>query len=105
MKKRISIDAYLEKIAIFADDEYGRQVRDRFADNAGRSELAMLAAPSREEMVQLQKAVAIMTDNEKGAAEKLSDEQIEKIAADAKIDVGIFAIFMNGYALYCKRVS
>ena len=42
---------------------------------------------------------------EKQKAETLSDEQIHKIAADATIDAGILAIFVNGYALECKRVS
>ena len=35
----------------------------------------------------------------------LSDEQMQKIAVDASVDPGIFAIFVNGYALHCKRVS
>lgn len=65
----------------------------------------MLAAPSNEELEQLKKAVAIMTPSEKENAEKLTDEQIQRIAADAQIDAANFAIFMNGYALHCKRVS
>jgi hypothetical protein len=65
--------------------------------------LAMLACPSREEMQQLRKAVAIMTKAEKANAAGLSDEQIEKIAADAKIDQAVLAIFINGYMLFCKR--
>jgi hypothetical protein len=64
--------------------------------------LAMLACPNSDEMKQLRKAVAIMTPAEKANAAKLSDEQIEKIATDAKIDQAVFAIFINGYALYCK---
>jgi len=54
---------------------------------------------------QLKKAVAIMTTDEKQNADSLTDEQIQKIAVDARIDPGIFAIFINGYALHCKRVS
>ena len=80
-------------------------IRNNFKDMQGGSELAMLAAPTAEELEQLKKAVAIMTDDEKQNADFLTDEQIQKIAADAGIDTGIFAIFINGYALHCKRVS
>ncbi len=65
----------------------------------------MLASPSSEELEQLKKAVAIMTTAEKQNAESLTDEQMQRIATDAGIDVANFAIFINGYALYCKRVS
>jgi len=80
-------------------------VRSQFKDIKGSSELAMLAAPSSDELEQLKKAVAIMTTDEKQNADSLTDEQIQKIAVDARIDPGIFAIFVNGYALHCKRVS
>ena len=79
-------------------------VRSQFKDIKGSSELAMLAAPSSDELEQLKKAVAIMTTDEKQNADSLTDEQIQKIAVDARIDPGIFAIFINGYALHCKRV-
>ena len=102
---KISIEQYLEKVATFAGDDYGRQIRGQFRDIKGSSELAMLAAPSKEEFEQLKKAVAIMTSAEKQKADLLSDEQIQRIATDAKIDVGVLAIFINGYALECKRVS
>jgi hypothetical protein len=80
-------------------------VRSQFKDIKGSSELAMLAAPSAEELEQLKRALAIMTPDEKQNADNLTDEQIQKIAIDAGIDPGIFAIFINGYALHCKRVS
>ena len=80
-------------------------IRSQFKDIKGSSELAMLAAPSSEELEQLKKATAIMTPSEKESADGLTDEQIQKIAADANIDAGIFAIFINGFALHCKRVS
>ena len=102
---KVSIEQYLEKVAMFAGDGYGKQIRGQFRDMKGSSELAMLAAPSKEELEQLKKAVAIMTAEEKQKAGSLSDEQIQKIAADAKIDAGILAIFINGYVLECKRVS
>ena len=92
-------------MAQFAGSEYGKMVRDQFADIKGGSELAMLAAPSKEELEQLKKAVAIMTPGEKEKAGNLTDELIQRIAADAEIDPGIFAIFVNGYVLHCKRVS
>ncbi len=89
----------------FADSDYGNLIRTQFKDNDGGSELAMLVAPTSEELEQLKKAVAIMTPDEKQNAVGLTDEQIQKIAADANIDSGNLAIFFNGYALHCKRVS
>jgi hypothetical protein len=80
-------------------------VRNQFKDIKGGSELAMLAAPTAEELRQLTKAVAIMTQSERQDADNLTDEQIQKIAADAEIDPANFAIFINGFALHCKRVS
>ncbi len=80
-------------------------IRNQFADIKGSSELAMLAAPTADELEELTKAVAIMTPEEKATAESLSDEQIQKIAADARIDPANMAIFINGFALHCKRVS
>jgi len=80
-------------------------VRNQFKDTKGSSELAMLATPSVEELRQLEKAVAIMTPAEKEKADSLTDEQIQRIAADAGIDPANLAIFINGYVLQCKRVS
>ena len=65
----------------------------------------MLASPTKDEVEQLRKAVAIMTKSEINNAVELTDEQVERIAQDAKIDPALLAIFINGYALYCKRVS
>lgn len=65
----------------------------------------MLAAPSKEELQQLRRAVAIMTPGEKEKADSLTDEQIQRIAADAQVDPANLAIFINGYALHCKRAS
>ena len=65
----------------------------------------MLASPSSQELEQLTKAVAIMTPAEKQNIGNLSDEQIQKIAEDAGIDTAIFAIFINGYILHCKRAK
>ena len=44
-----------------------------------------------------------MTPSEKQDAHKLTDDQMQRIAGDAKTDAGNFAIFMNGYALQHKR--
>ena len=101
----MTIDAYLKKIAVFVDDEYGRQIRKNFADHRGSSELAMLQSPSTDELNQLNRAVAIMTPGEKLNAHQLTDEQIETIATEAIVDPAIFAIFMNGYTLQRKPVS
>jgi len=63
----------------------------------------MLAAPSREEYEELKRAVAIMTAGEKENAAELNDEQVAKIAEDACVDTGKFAIFINGFALECRK--
>jgi hypothetical protein len=103
-KRKLSLDMYLEKLEQFVDDEYGQRIRQNFADDRGSSELAMLETPSSDELEQLKKAVAIMTPTEKSAIETLADEQVIKIAEDAGINTGTFAIFLNGYILECKRV-
>jgi len=103
--KKISIEEYLAKVGMFSDDDYGKLVRKQFQDIEGASELAMLAAPTAEELQQLKRAIAIMTPAEKENADVLSDEQVAKIASDARVDPANLAIFMNGYAINCKRVS
>jgi signal recognition particle GTPase len=105
IKQKISIEQYLKKLAQFADSEYGKMIRSQFKDIRGGSELAMLAAPSSEELEQLKRAVAIMTPSEKENVDSLTDEQIQRIAADAEIDPANLAIFVNGFVLHCKRVS
>lgn len=92
-------------MALFVDSDYGKMMRGRFQDYRGSSELAMLASPSAEELAELKRAVAIMTDKEKARAAALTDEQVKALAADAKVDAANLAIFLNGYALTCKRVS
>ena len=101
----MTIDAFLQKLSAFVGDNYGRQFRSQFKDSKGSSELAMLAAPSSEEYDELKRAVAIMTPEEKENAGSLSDQQILRIAADAGIDTGKFAIFINGFALELKRLK
>jgi len=104
-KEKISVEQYLEKVAQFSENEYGTRFRRRFRDARGTSELAMLACPTAPELDELRRAVAIMTPAERQEADRLSDEQVARIAADARIDPGNLAIFFNGYALTCKRVS
>ncbi|HBG78325.1 MAG TPA: hypothetical protein DDW84_05685 [Phycisphaerales bacterium] len=96
---KLSLTEFLEKISQKTDDGFGKQFRSFFADNKGSAELAMLASPTSGEVEQLKRAVAIMTESEKQNADTLNDEQVKKIADDAKIDAGVFAIFINGYAL------
>ena len=103
IKEKVSIEQYLEKVARFSDSKYGKMIRNQFKDIEGGSELAMLAAPSPEELEQLKRAVAIMTPDEKQNANSLNDEQVQRIASDAQIDLANFAIFINGYALHRKR--
>jgi hypothetical protein len=102
---KISIEQYLEQVARFSGSDYGKMIREQFEDIQGASELAMLVSPSAEELEQLRRAVAIMTPDEKLNADALTDEQTERLAADAQIDPANLAIFLNGYALHCKRVS
>ena len=104
MTSRMSIEEYLEKVARFSGSDYGKMIRTQFQDIYGDSELAMLTAPSVEELDELRKAIAIMTPDEKQNADALTDEQIQKIASDAQIDPANLAIFVNGYALHSKRV-
>ena len=102
--KKITIEKYLDIIARFSGNEFGKLVRSHFKDFKGSSELAMLVAPGAGELEQIKKAVAIMTPKEKQNADTLTDEQTQRIAEDAKIDPANFAIFINGYALCCRRV-
>ena len=103
--KKISIEQYLEMVSRFSGNEFGKMIRNQFKDNKGNCELAILVSPNAEELEQLKKAVAIMTPAEKQNADSLTDEQTQRIADDAKIDPANFAIFINGYALCCRRVS
>lgn len=105
MTNRLSIEEYLERVARFSGSDYGKMIRTQFQDIYGDSELAMLTAPSEEELDELRKAIAIMTPEEKEKADTLTDEQVQKIASDAQIDPANLAIFINGYALHFKRTS
>jgi preprotein translocase subunit Sss1 len=99
----LKIEEYLQSLEAFVDDAYGRQIRKQFQTIDGKSELAMLSSPSRDEYEQLSRAVAIMTGDEKNEAASLSDEQVERIAEDAKVDKALLAIFLNGFALKIKN--
>lgn len=99
-----SLDEYLARLESMVDDEFGMRMREHFQDIAGSSELAMLECPSGDELELIRRAVAIMTPDEKSRADVLMDEEVEKIAKDAMVDQAVFAIFINGYALFCKRV-
>ena len=87
------------------DDAYGRQIRNQFQSIDGKSELAMLQSPRRDEYAQISRAVAIMTPAEKENAAMLTDEQIERIAEDARVDKAIVAIFLNGYAIAISKIK
>ena len=99
----MTIEEYLQSLEAFIDDAYGRQIRSQFQTIDGKSELAMLSSPSRDEYAQLARAVAIMTGDEKNEAASLTDEQVERIAEDAKMDKALLAIFFNGFALKIKN--
>ena len=99
-----TLEEYLERLALMVDDKFGQMVRGQFKDISGSSELAMLASPTSQELALLTRAVAIMTVREKEQASSLDDEQVERIANDAIVDTALFAIFINGYSLFCQRV-
>ena len=99
----MTIEKYLQSLEPFVDDAYGRQIRSQFQTIDGKSELAMLSCPSQDEYAQLARAVAIMTGDEKNEAASLNDEQVERIAEDAKVDKALLAIFFNGFALKIKN--
>ena len=101
----MTIEEYLKSLEPFIDDAYGRQIRQQFQSTDGKSELAMLSSPSRDEYEQLARAVAIMTAAEKENAASLADEQIERIAEDANVDKALLAIFINGFAIKNKSVE
>ena len=95
----MTIEEYLKSLERFADDAYGRQIRRQFQSADGKSELAMLAAPTRDEYEQCRRLVAMMTADEKQNAERLTDEQVAHLADEAKVDKAVAAIFINGYAI------
>jgi signal recognition particle GTPase len=99
----MQLDEYVEKLERFAGDPYGRQFRSRFAGIDGRGELGVLQSPSREELEQIRRAVAIMTGAEKANAADLDEKQIRRIAADAQADPALIAIFLNGFALENRK--
>ena len=80
-------------------------IRRQFESIDGAAELGLLASPTPDELVQLRRAVAGMTDQEKACAEDLTDGEVQRIAEEAEADPAILAIFINGYALQRKRVS
>ncbi len=97
------LDEYVAKLERFAGDAYGRQFRSRFAGIDGRSELAALQSPSRDELEQIKRAAAIMTPAEKENAASLDEKQIRRIAEDAKADPALIAIFLNGFVLENRK--
>ena len=101
----MTIEEYVKSLEPFVDNAYGKQIRQQFQSIDGKSELAMLQSPSRDEFNQFQRAVAIMTPAEKEAPEALTDEQIARLAEDAGVDQAILAIFVNGYAIQKSKVK
>lgn len=95
----MTLDEYLKSLERFVDDAYGRRMRSQFQAADGKSELAMLATPTRDELEQCRRLAAIMTADEKADAERLSDEQVARLADEAGVDKAIAAIFVNGYAI------
>jgi len=101
----MTLEEYLQSLQRFVGDAYGRRMRAQFATTDGKSELAMLASPTRDEYEQLCCLVGIMTADEKAKAECLSDEQVARIAEEAKVDPAIAAIFINGFAIAKSKIK
>jgi len=101
----MTLDEYLQSLARFVDDPYARRMRSQFGAADGKSELAMLAAPTRDEYDQCCRLVRLMTPYEKENAERLSDAQVAKLADEAQADRAVAAIFLNGYALLKLKVK
>lgn len=101
----MTLSEYLKSLGRFVGDTYGQRIRSQFQTADGKSELAMLASPTRDEYEQCCRLVGIMTAHEKANAERLSDEQVAQIAEEANVDKAIAAIFVNGYALQKSKVK
>jgi hypothetical protein len=99
----LTLEEYLERIGRFVDEPFAKQLRKQFQDNRGASELAVLQSPSRDEYEQLQRLAAILTPQEKNDADKLTDQQVRKLADEAKVDPALAAIFFNGFALEFRK--
>ena len=99
MSRTLTLDEFLRSLERFVDDPYARRMRSQFGTADGKSELAMLAAPTRDEFEQCRRLAAMMTPDEKQNAERLSDAQVAALAEEAKVDKAIAAIFLNGYAI------
>jgi len=99
----MTLEQYLQKVKKFADEPYGRQIRQQFCDCRGSSELAMLQSPSGDELDQIVRALAVMTPSEKQNAADLSQGQLQQIAANSGTEPGLLAIFFNGYALEKRK--
>lgn len=99
----LTIEQYLAGVGRFVDEPFAKQLRKQFQDCRGSSELAALQAPSRDEYEQLCRLVAVMTPQEKADADRLSDPQIQKLAADAGTDAALAALFFNGFVLELRK--
>lgn len=99
----LTLEEYLKRIGRFVDEPFAKQLRKQFQDNRGSSELAVLQSPSRDEYEQLQRLAAILTPQEKSEADRLSDQQVRKLAEDANVDPALAAIFFNGFALELRK--
>ena len=63
----------------------------------------MLAAPSEAEYEDFCRTVAAMSEEEKAAPERMTDEAIRQLAQRAGAEVANAAIFINGYVLQKER--
>lgn len=101
-KPPLTLESYLEQVGRCCGNAFGQRYRKQFRDHQGTAELAMLAAPSQREYEEFCRVVDVMTEQEKGHPETLTDQQIEDIARTAGIVKGNLQIFVNGYLLAKK---
>jgi hypothetical protein len=102
-EKPLTLESYLEQVGQCCGSAFGLRYRKQFRDNRGTAELAMLAAPSREEYQDFCRVVEAMTEQEKGKPEDLSDQQMDDIAKTAGIEKGNLQIFINGFLLAKRK--
>lgn len=98
-----TIEEYLKYVGRCRQSDFGKRFRSQFQNTQGTAELAMLAAPSEEEYSQFCRVVETLTPDETKNLEKLTDEQIQRIAKRAEADAGNVGIFINGYVLAQKK--
>ncbi len=104
MTANISIEQYLEKVSKFAGSDYGRIVREQFADTKGTSELGMLASPTPQELEQMKTLVAqAMADGALGLSSSLQYVPDRFADTDELVELARVAAASGGVYLTHQR--